>query len=443
MNVLVIEPSRSMNAVISSILSPLGVCIKQAASIKRAKFIVENISDVDFVVMGSELEDGTAKNLIKYLRQLTATSHSPVYLLTSNDDHDAYAEFLGKGITEVFQKNKPGEFFEFLKNKVMYINNKKKVHGNILYIEDSEFEAILVEDYLTDSGFTVDTFDCAEDALTAFEEKTFDLVLSDILLKGKMSGLRLLLKIRSLAGSKSQIPFIAMSSSYDEVRKVELLSEGANDFIAKPALCEELVARVTNLVLNQQLKNQVEVQRKELESLAMLDQLTGLYNRNYLFRSIPEKISESIRHKYDSCLLVVDIDKFKLVNDTYGHAVGDKVLTAVANAILKCCRDEDVVARFGGEEFVVLLSHCDYVCGLSKAEEIRKSVEILEPEGLTITASFGVTSIQSVAKVKPKFEDLFKLADSAVYKAKDNGRNCVVGSNELPKSAEVIRRPGE
>ena len=269
-------------------------------------------------------------------------------------------------------------------------------------------------------------------------EKPFDLVLSDIFLKGRMTGLRLLLHIRTLEGKKSKIPFIAMSSNTDEVRKVELLSEGANDFVPKPALREELVARVVNLVANKQLQDKVEKQQKELESLAMIDQLTGLYNRNYLFKNIPEKISESIRYKYDCCLIVIDVDKFKYVNDTYGHSVGDKILRSVGEELSKNCREEDIIARFGGEEFVVLLSHCNYDDGLSIAEKIRKNVENLHPEGLDITASFGVTSIKSASGIKPKFDELFKLADSSVYRAKENGRNCVCGSRELPRTAKII-----
>lgn len=431
MNVLIIEPSKSINAIISSVLSPLHVNIKTSSGIKRAKTLINSAFKIDLVIMGSVLEDGKADELIDYIRQSDAARHAPIYLLTSNEDEGNYKHALGKGVTEIFQKSKPLEFAETLAKKIQDTENSRKIAGHILYVEDNEIESLMVEDYLTDQGFSISVFKSAEEAYIEFKKKPFDLILCDMFLKGKMTGLSLLRKIRNITGEKNRVPTVVISGDQDTTRKIELLSAGANDFIAKPVLQEELLARVSNLVVTKQLQDQVQAQQKELESLAMTDQLTGLFNRNYLFNNIPKKISEANRHDWDCCLIVADVDKFKSVNDTYGHAVGDIILKEVGKALLQSCRNEDIVARFGGEEFVIMLSHCNYDQGLIKAEKIRKAIEDLRPNDLNITSSFGLTSILSTSNVTPTFDTLFKIADKAVYKAKDDGRNRVVGSKDL------------
>ncbi len=431
MNVLIIEPSKSINAIISSILSPLHVNIKTTGSVKRAKTLVDSAFKIDLVIMGSVLEDGKADELIEYVRQSEAATHAPIYLLTSNNDEDVCKQALGRGVTEIFQKSNPVEFAEILAKKIRDVENKRRVAGHILYVEDNATESIIVEDFLTEKGFSITLLQSAEEALEAFEKKAYDLILCDILLKAKMTGLGLLRKIRSYDDDKGRIPFVAISCDQDTTRKIELLNAGANDYVDKPALMEELLVRVSNLIVIKQLQDQIQAQQKELESLAMTDQLTGLFNRNYLFSNIPKRISEATRHNWDCCLIIADVDKFKSINDTFGHAVGDIVLKEVGQALLKSCRDEDIVARFGGEEFVIMLSHCDYEFGLMKAEKIRQSLENLKPNGLTITSSFGVSSIRSIETGDTDFDSLFKVADAAVYKAKNDGRNRVVGGKDL------------
>ena len=154
----------------------------------------------------------------------------------------------------------------------------------------------------------------------------------------------------------------------------------------------------------------------------MTDQLTGLYNRHSLFDIGPKYISDAKRHDFSVSLLVFDLDHFKNVNDTYGHGVGDVVLKAVGQVLNDNCRIEDTVARFGGEEFVMLLSHCDIDLAFTKAESIRIAIEKAKPNDLTITASIGVAALG----LDDDFESLFDKADKAVYEAKDTGRNKVV-----------------
>jgi diguanylate cyclase (GGDEF)-like protein len=163
--------------------------------------------------------------------------------------------------------------------------------------------------------------------------------------------------------------------------------------------------------------------RDKFEGMAMHDQLTGLYNRHYLQEAASKKLSEANRHQHPLCLLVLDIDYFKKVNDSYGHLVGDAVLKKVAKLLKNFSRSEDIVARIGGEEFVILLDHCDGQKGQEKAQKIRKETQSLNPNDIPITLSIGVATLSTEGE---SFSDLLNRADSAVYRAKSSGRNRVV-----------------
>lgn len=221
---------------------------------------------------------------------------------------------------------------------------------------------------------------------------------------------------------KVNVPILVVSGETDTTKRTSFLRNGANDFIVKPFDPDELIVRASNLIYKKRIFEQVKKQKQELLELAMTDQLTGLYNRHSLFDIGPKYLSDAKRHKFPVALLVIDLDHFKNVNDTYGHAVGDIVLKKIGQVLKEHCRTENFVARFGGEEFVMLLSHCDIDAAAAKAEDLRKAVEAAKPSDLTITASIGVAQ----QSVDDDFAALFEKADKAVYEAKETGRNKVI-----------------
>ena len=161
----------------------------------------------------------------------------------------------------------------------------------------------------------------------------------------------------------------------------------------------------------------------ELQRLATVDKLTGLYNRRYLTEFGDATFASAKRHGDEMSVIICDIDNFKVVNDAYGHLIGDKVLQAFASLLLENKRAEDTTARYGGEEFVVVLSKCDALSAKDKAEKIRVALSDLDTDGIKVTASFGVTQMTSEHK---SFEDILKDADEALYRAKENGRDQVI-----------------
>jgi len=230
-----------------------------------------------------------------------------------------------------------------------------------------------------------------------------------------MNGYEVCEKLKSDPATSS-IPIIFVTGKNDDVDQEKGLSLGAVDYIIKPIRVAIVAARVkTHVTLKRQ--------HDKLQMLAMRDQLTKLYNRHYLLEVAGHKVARAIRHKGALSLLMIDIDHFKSINDTYGHPVGDLVLKKISEQLQKKSRAEDVVARFGGEEFVILMDQCDLALAEIKANELLKNIEEARPNDLVVTASIGVAQLEGESD---NFDALLKRADTAVYQAKEQGRNRVV-----------------
>ena len=241
-----------------------------------------------------------------------------------------------------------------------------------------------------------------------------DLILLDIDMPD-MDGYEVCTILKSSITTAS-IPIVFVTAKNEIHEEEKGLEIGAVDYITKPISPAIVAARVKTHVT-------LKLQHDKLQDMAMHDQLTGLYNRYFLIAAASHKVSKSKRHNYALSVLMMDIDHFKAINDNHGHAVGDDVLKVVAECLSIEKRKEDVLARFGGEEFVLLLDHCNVAQAELKAEKLRAAIEALQPSGLKITVSVGVAQLNSK---EDSFAEPLKRADDALYIAKDQGRNRVV-----------------
>ncbi len=218
-----------------------------------------------------------------------------------------------------------------------------------------------------------------------------------------------------------KLPILILSGTEDVYMISRFLKIGANDYIPKPFTKEELIARVSNTLT-------ISDMFKKINKMAMTDYLTGLYNRAYFYQAGEHLLAVSNRGNYPLSLCMIDIDNFKLLNDKYGHNVGDQALIHVANTIKKILRKSDILVRFGGEEFIILLSNSSPKEAYETMQKITKKVSdstliIDSGDELTITISSGVTS-----KIET-LDEMVKKADSYMYKAKANGKNQVYTEN--------------
>lgn len=210
------------------------------------------------------------------------------------------------------------------------------------------------------------------------------------------------------------IPVVFVTGRQGDEDEEKGLSLGAVDYITKPIHPAIVLARTKTQVIIKQ-------QRDALQQMALHDQLTGLYNRHYLLDISNKKLANCTRHNNALSVLMIDIDHFKKINDIHGHLVGDEVIKHVATILNSQNRAEDVVARFGGEEFVIVLEHCDINDALIKADKIRLAVAEGTPNDIAVTISIGVAQFDN----KQNFDSLLKSSDIALYAAKDKGRNRV------------------
>jgi diguanylate cyclase (GGDEF)-like protein len=258
---------------------------------------------------------------------------------------------------------------------------------------------------------TADTGEACLDR--AFAKPYPDIILLDVQLPG-LSGYETCIRLKKNLKTK-HIPIIFITSE-DEDEDEELgFKLGAVDYITKPLNPLIVKARVSTHIT-------MKLQRDELNYLAYHDQLTGLYNRHSLIKTANKWVRKGAQTGFDVWLLMIDIDNFKRINDAYGHPVGDKILQQVAAALNSVLREQDIIARFGGEEFVVMFKPDGKKNALLKADRVLKIVESLRPEGLKVTISIGVAQLSISDK---DFFMLLKKADDALYKAKNNGRNRV------------------
>ncbi|MCX6061047.1 MAG: diguanylate cyclase [Campylobacterales bacterium] len=283
----------------------------------------------------------------------------------------------------------------------------------VLIVDDARINIQTLAHILKDD-YTVKVASGGAQALElVVQDPTPDLILLDVGMP-EVSGYDVC-RILCENTATANIPIIFVTGK-DSIEEEEYgLSLGAVDYITKPIHPSIVKARVKTHVT---LKRQHDL----LKTMAIHDQLTGLYNRHYLVDMMAGKVSEAKRYEQPLSVIMVDIDHFKEVNDSFGHLEGDKVLQKIAQILQDEARREDIVARFGGEEMVIILNNCPLTEASIKAEKLRKKIEESEPEGIAISASFGIVQMSDINST---CERLFKCADDALYKAKALGRNRV------------------
>ncbi len=360
------------------------------------------------------------------VRTNPAYIHTPIILITP-ENSKADATYYAVGFTQVYSKLEMGNFKQYVDLRIQERATAEKMSYNVLVIEDDYSQQLIIRSILEANRGTVVCVDSAEEAL---QQKAFDadIILVDIFLAGKMTGIEFIMEINKPFHPWFKVPILALTGLDDPARKYECLRAGANDYLIKPLQDIDLTVRVENLLKYKRLLDTVDKQNQEMQYLAMHDQLTGLNNRHFMVSQASKRIKEASRHDIPLSLIMLDIDHFKRVNDTLGHDAGDVVLKGVANILEEQCRDEDIVIRLGGEEFLLLLGYCDLESALLKADILRRCIESSTFGATNITASFGVAQL---SKSLNDFDRLFKSADDAVYKAKHHGRNRVEkGGNE-------------
>ena len=292
---------------------------------------------------------------------------------------------------------------------------------HILIVEDDDAVRNSIHEFLTKSDFNTYSVPSAEEALDILKSGNIQIVITDILLPGK-DGLQLTSQIKQ----NCDIDVIVMTGYSEDYSYEEAINKGASDLVFKPFRFEELLLRVKRVLKERRLTEERNRILGKLENLAITDGLTKLYNLRHFYHLLEIEIDRCSRYGHPLALLLLDIDKFKMYNDTYGHLEGDKVLIKIGQIINLRLRTMDTAFRYGGEEFTVILPETTAQEANNVAYRIKTAVEVENffPEpgnAVNVTISIGVTEYYN----KEQLTAFIKRADQAMYLSKDKGRNTI------------------
>jgi len=410
--ILVIEDNKTLaNLIAKKISVELDVEVDVAYNMSEAKLFLKGykyfltLSDIN-------LPDAPNGEIVDYV--IKTGNH--VIILTSNIDKNFRKKMFEKNIIDYIYKSGVEDINYIISNIKRLIKNSKH---KVMVVDDSVVFRKQMKDMLENLFFKVVTVAHGEEAINLLESTNDDisLVLTDYNMP-VMNGLELTSEIRKNY-KKSDLSVIALSGKSDDEEIALFLKSGANDFIKKPFSKEEFSCRINNSI--EALEN-----IQEITNQAIRDFLTGLYNRRYFFKEVSKYFNDAIENGESFSIAMVDIDHFKKINDTYGHDTGDKVIVKLADLLRSETSKDDIVARFGGEEFCILLKDISSEKAIDSMERIREKVENSvmfsdKDKEIRYTISIGLATTY-----ENTLDDTVNEADMHLYNAKEGGRNQVV-----------------
>ena len=440
MKVLVLESGRLFQKVLRDLLLKLDCSVDCANSGEEGFALLQNNvnADYDLIIISQSIFNQHLQKITEY--SANSDHNPPIILLSSNADEDLHVNARSAGIKNIFPKTN----LDYLKSCIRYYIKGEQSgglnNGQVLYIEDSPSVAHIVKSYLKKTGIEVTHFIHADEAFKAFTSgtKNYDLIITDITLKGEMDGLSLVRMIRAENSPIAMTPILTMTGNDDVQLRNELLNAGATDYITKPVSEEGFITRIKNLITIKRLNDKVNQQQRSLHKLTSTDSLTGCENKKSLTKYGKKFINDAIRYKYPLSVFVIEIDNFKQLQETHGRDTSEKVLQKIGENLLKNCRQGDVVARIGGEEFSILLPHCTIESALGKSAKILAKIQRLQPENIPVTASIGISLLCD--EYNEDFSILYQSAKDASLSSRKKGKNQITVNTQ---SLDILQQAKE
>lgn len=413
-----------------------------------------NDSQPEIIILDAGLTDMSAHETCAALKSSPTTRHIPILIATPPGDSEAKIaalkagadEFLSKPIDELTltarvralmrarattdelrRRNETAQTLGFAEAQTDF-----ETPGKIALVGRSPEDAMTWRAGLR--GLVTDDIDIlpAERLLEKISSgDAADIYVISCDIKDSTDGLRMISDLRARQNTRSS-GIIMVHGPQDRKEAIMALDLGANDIITRGADPEEMALRLRSQIRR---KKEADVLRSTVDEglrLAMVDPLTGLYNRRYALPHLSQIAEQSTRSEQNFAIMLVDLDRFKSINDTYGHAVGDKVLTEVASRLMSNLRGMDLVARIGGEEFLVSMPMTNLVEARAAAERIREVIcatpvaQSATGAPVSVSASIGLAmGGANAGSDGASIETLLSIADRALYDSKAEGRNQV------------------
>ncbi len=371
-----------------------------------------------------QLSGATAHELNQPLMGLLGT----VDLIKMEKDPKEILEYVGKieeaarrisGIVQKIQTIRYDEVIPY-STGVSIINIDQKI--NILVVEETDNDFEEVNDILVENNnINVERAKGIEDACDIIKKQEIDLLLLDYFLSDGNA----FEMLERMSEEQCEVPAVIITGQGNEMIASKIIQAGAYDYLPRDSLNSNSLSRtIMNTLEKAQLKKQVKEAYNRMVDMSVRDELTGLFNRRYFIDAIEAEVARSQRYKTDLVLCIFDIDHFKIVNDTYGHPAGDKVLSKIGNLLKDSIRDNDIACRYGGEEFAILLPHTNIEEASIMSERFRELIGsydfVHNSQHMRITVSIGISQYKNG---KDGSGLLLEQADRALYQAKEEGRN--------------------
>lgn len=409
--ILIVEDNKALAKLIAKKMEDkVEMDIDIAHSLAEVQAFLTDPKEYFIALLDLNLPDAPNGEVVDYV----ISKGLPSIVLTGSMDEATRESFIHKDIVDYVYKGNMDDI-----NYIFRIINRlsKNRQYKVMVVEDSAPFRSALKKILTSLQFQVFTAAHGEEAMNYFADNPdIKLALCDYRMPVK-DGLEVLKEIRAI-GDKNQIGVLMMTSPSENVNGAIFLKNGANDFIAKPFVKEELICRVNNTIEAMENINQI-------ADFANKDFLTGVYNRRYFYENMNEYVAYAEEHMEPYVVAMLDIDHFKKINDTHGHNSGDKVLKTLAKKLIDETKGDDLIARFGGEEFCVILKNISNEDAVKFFVNLRANIANckvqLKKEQISFTVSIGVAFSRSDYRL----DELLELADEALYRAKENGRNRV------------------
>lgn len=316
----------------------------------------------------------------------------------------------------------------------------------ILIVDDSPYYRAVVKDAVLESGLFSNIIEAGDgaEALRLFVSNKVAFIITDVVMP-VIDGCKLVSAIRAMEKG-SDVPVIMLTANKQELSdKIKGFTLGASDYLVKPFDKGELIIRIKTLLKMHGLQEELKARNVLLERIATTDDLTGLPNRRHFFDTARTIVALARRNDLPIACLMIDIDFFKKINDTYGHQAGDLALQKVAEVMLNNKREGELLARFGGEEFVMCLFKADEAAAFRAAERFRKKIDEMkiqldESRAISVTVSAGCSAL--AGDNLTDIDKLIAMADEALYRAKSNGRNRVEMYSAM-RPDQVDKKPSD
>ena len=387
------------------------MAIDVAYSFAEAQMLInEHDKDYFMTILDLNLPDAPNGEIVDY----ALSKGLSAIVLTGSIDDETRQNFINKDIVDYVYKGNMDDI-----NYIFQMINRlsKNRQYKVLVVEDSLPFRNMIKKILTSLQFKVLAAAHGEEAMSYFADNPdINLIITDYRMPVK-DGLEVLKEVRK-EKDKNSLGVIVMTSPSEKTDASIFLKNGASDFIAKPFSKEELICRVNNTIEAMENINKI-------ANFANRDFLTGVYNRRFFYSDVEEYIQAAEETNEPYAFAMIDVDYFKKINDTYGHDGGDRILKSIAKILNDNTKGSDIVARFGGEEFCVVLKK------ISKEEAVKFFVNlrakvaenevVIKKQKVRVTISIGV----SFGNGHCEIDDMLEACDSALYTAKENGRNRV------------------